>query len=31
MNISFLVGNLTKEPQKVELDGKKLCKITIFC
>lgn len=29
MNISFLTGNLTKEPQKVELDGKSLCKLTI--
>lgn len=29
MNISILVGNLTKEPQKVELDGKSLCKLNI--
>lgn len=29
MNISFLVGNLTKEPQKVELDGKSLCRLSI--
>lgn len=29
MNISFLVGNLIKDPQKVELNGKSLCKISI--
>ena len=29
MNISFLIGNLTKEPQKVEKEGKTLCKLTI--
>jgi len=29
MNISFIIGNLTKEPQKIELDGKSLCKLNI--
>ena len=29
MNVSFLLGTLTKEPQKVELDGKSLCKLNI--
>lgn len=29
MNLSFIIGNLAKEPQKIELDGKSLCKLNV--
>lgn len=29
MNISYLIGNLTKEPEKVEGNSKSLCKLNL--
>ena len=29
MNICYLIGNLTRQPQEVELENKQLCKLTV--
>ena len=29
MNLSFIIGNIVKEPQKVEINGKSLCKLNV--